>query len=136
MEDRMSLSDESQATPSKSQASARPRRARARKPNLEPADPVGGSLSLESDALLAAPIEAGSTRRESTRSAASRTRAGSPTGLAAFVGPDERRQLIAAAAYRKYLTRREDEGSPETDWLEAEAELAHRLREISSEAAE
>lgn len=44
-----------------------------------------------------------------------------------LIDDDERRRLIAEAAYYRAMGRGFTGGSPETDWLEAEAEIGMRL---------
>ncbi len=46
----------------------------------------------------------------------------------AAVGPDERHQMIAEAAYYRAEQRFFMNGDPLQDWLEAEAEITIRLR--------
>jgi len=49
---------------------------------------------------------------------------------AAAVTPEERRRIIAEAAYYRAEQRRFIGGDPLQDWLEAEAEVAIRLRDL------
>jgi hypothetical protein len=63
------------------------------------------------------------TKKEPTRQTDDRAEAFSPHGI----GDDERHRMIAEAAYFRALGRGFANGSPESDWLEAEAEVAARL---------
>jgi hypothetical protein len=58
----------------------------------------------------------------------------SPTDAA--IGPRERHQMIAEAAYYRAQQRGFAGGDPLRDWLEAEAEVSMRLGDVSSRASD
>ena len=49
------------------------------------------------------------------------------------VSVEERRHMIAEAAYRKAYERQFRNGSPQQDWLDAEAEVDARLADMGAE---
>ena len=69
--------------------------------------------------------------RDAKRQISGAAGAASPTDLA--VGPEERYQMIAEAAYYRAQQRGFSGGDPIQDWLEAEAEVAMRLGEATSQ---
>ena len=60
--------------------------------------------------------------------------AGAPGNVAVIplVKPEERRQMIALAAYYRAEQRGFVDGDPLQDWLEAEAEVTMRLRDVEA----
>jgi hypothetical protein len=68
------------------------------------------------------------TSRRSPRTGAS-SGAKTKPGRSATITPEERRQLIAEAAYYRAEKRGFHGGSPEADWFEAEAEIDAKLLE-------
>jgi hypothetical protein len=66
------------------------------------------------------------------KSAGRAARAPGDVALNAVVDPEERHQLIALAAYYRAEQRGFVNGDPLRDWLEAEAEVMMRLREVEA----
>jgi Protein of unknown function (DUF2934) len=54
----------------------------------------------------------------------------------AHIQPQRRHELIAMAAYLRAERRQFQNGSPEEDWLQAEAEIDRQLRARSSQSLE
>jgi DUF2934 family protein len=67
--------------------------------------PAGGNMGARRDPGKQAPLRPGDSPRRSV------------------VAPDERRRLIAEAAYLKAESRGFQGGSPDRDWLDAESEI-------------
>lgn len=79
-------------------------------------------------------MDSGETRSKRNKTSARRPRVRAGSALRAtgsesvVITPEERHQMIAEAAYYRAEQRRFLNGDPLQDWLEAEAEVATRLR--------
>jgi DUF2934 family protein len=71
--------------------------------------------------------EGDSSKSRTGRAAAAATTNGAVAETGATVAPEERRRLIAEAAYYRAVRRQFADGDELSDWLEAEAEVAVRL---------
>src|SRR4029453_12271773 len=76
-----------------------------------------------------APAATATPASETVRSMAVATGARPDPVIAKVVAADERRRMIAEAAYHKFLQRGPGNGSPAQDWIEAEAEIDALLAE-------
>jgi hypothetical protein len=87
--------------------------------------PAVATLSQRPAAPVPAPSSAASTARTASVANGSRP---DPV-IAKVVDADERRRMIAEAAYHKFLQRGPGNGTPAQDWTEAEAEIDALLAE-------
>ena len=77
--------------------------------------------------------KAKTTRRPPRLMVRTRSGAAAPSEEGA-ISPEERHRIIAEAAYYRAEQRRFLGGDPLQDWLEAEAEVAVRLRDVDPRA--